>query len=279
MSAPPYMKLYWADYHQDTRHLTRDEHGAYFLLLGEAWNRGGYLPDDDDLLARWTISTPEEWARLKPVVMAFFRQAKGRWKQKRIGEELATYSEVSRKRKSAGKRGGASSRGKDTENSQANAKLLPTKPEPEPEPEPEPVDIGGGVERAGAVGDWPEGRDVLTVAVAQTGSPWLDPNKSPGLITSAGRFAAWRRAGASFSEDVIPALIAVCHRQREPIQSWAFFDNAVARAQANRERDLTPAEARPANVVSLPDRIAAEHDAAKDLARQRLETMGIAWDG
>lgn len=140
MSAPPYMKLFWADYHQDTRHLTRDEHGAYFLLLGEAWNRGGYLPDDDALLARLALATPKEWDRLKPVVMAFFRPApKGRWRHKRIAEELASYDDVSRKRKAAGKKGGSARRGKHAEKSEANAvaiaKQKPTKPEPEPEPE------------------------------------------------------------------------------------------------------------------------------------------------
>lgn len=125
MSAPPYMRLYWADYHQDTRHLTRDEHGAYFLLIGEAWNRGGYLPDDDGLLARWALATADEWTRLKPIVMAFFRPASGgRWKHKRIAEELTAYTDVSRKRKAAGKRGGQSRGGKQTEIGEANASHL-----------------------------------------------------------------------------------------------------------------------------------------------------------
>lgn len=137
MSAPPYMRLYWADYHQDTRHLTRDEHGAYFLLLGEAWNRGGFLPDDDALLARWALSTIEEWSRLKSVVMAYFRPAsRGRWRHKRVAEELSAYEEVSRKRKAAGKRGGAASGGTKKEIQEAIAEQKPTKREPEPEPEP-----------------------------------------------------------------------------------------------------------------------------------------------
>ena len=72
MSAPPYMKLFWGDYHKATRHLRRDQHGAYFLLIGEAWRLGGSLPDDDDLLAAWALCTPEEWAPMKPIIMAFF---------------------------------------------------------------------------------------------------------------------------------------------------------------------------------------------------------------
>jgi uncharacterized protein YdaU (DUF1376 family) len=139
MSAPPYMKLFWGDYHRDTRHLSREEHGAYFLLLGEAWNRGGFLPDDDVMLARWALATPEEWARLKPVVMALFKPARGKWRHKRIVEELANYDDVSRKRREAGKRGGSARRGKDTGIPEANAIAIaeqkPTKPEPEPEPE------------------------------------------------------------------------------------------------------------------------------------------------
>lgn len=161
MSAPPYMKLFWADYHQDTRHLTRDEHGAYFLLLGEAWNRGGFLPDDDALLARWALATPSEWSALKPIVMSFFRPAsKGRWRHKRISEELAAYDDVSRKRKAAGKKGGSTSRGKHTENQEANAEAndfqKPTKPEPEPEPlDISPLPPEGGEQTGFVLGDDP----------------------------------------------------------------------------------------------------------------------------
>jgi uncharacterized protein YdaU (DUF1376 family) len=151
MSAPPYMKWFWADYHQDTRHLTRDQHGAYFLLIGEAWNNGGYLPDDDAKLAAWTLSTPAEWKRLKPVVMAFFRPAsKGRWRHKRIASELATFFEISRKRKQAGKIGGAASVGTAKGNRQANAKQMPTKPEPEPEVRLEPIKGSKSNRRASA---------------------------------------------------------------------------------------------------------------------------------
>ena len=194
MGAPPYMKMFWADYHQDTRHLTRDEHGAYFLLLGEAWNRGGYLPDDDDLLARWTISTPEEWARLKPIVMAYFRPAsKGRWRHKRVSEELASYGEVSRKRKTAGKKGGSASRGKQKGNGEANAKLLPTKPEPEPELE----DKNPPTPQGGTVND-PTFREAMsaypaagtaTVSVEAAAEAW-DDALALGTVTPASLLAA-----------------------------------------------------------------------------------------
>lgn len=134
MSAPPYMKLYWGDYHRDTRHLTTAQHGAYFLLLGEAWRLGGALPDDDRLLAGWTLLSGDEWAEMRGAVMAFFTLSRGAWKHKRVRAELAHYGEVSRKRKSAGKTGGASTNGRSAGNSQANATQMPTQPKPEPEP-------------------------------------------------------------------------------------------------------------------------------------------------
>ena len=137
MSAPPYMKLFWGDYHKRTRHLKRDQHGAYFLLIGEAWQLGGALPDDDTKLAAWALCTPEEWAAIKPVVMEFFALRRGKWWHDRVREELASYEATSRKRKEAGKKGGKASGGNVTGNPEANASLLSTKPEPEPEPKEE----------------------------------------------------------------------------------------------------------------------------------------------
>jgi uncharacterized protein YdaU (DUF1376 family) len=133
MSAPPYMKLFWGDYHKATRHLRRDQHGAYFLLIGEAWRLGGSLPDDDATLAAWALCTPDEWATMKPVIMAFFSFRRGKWTHDRVREELARYETISRKRKDAGKRGGMLSDGNNKGNMQANAKQLPIKPEPEPD--------------------------------------------------------------------------------------------------------------------------------------------------
>ena len=135
MSAPPYMKLFWGDYHKSTRHLTRDQHGAYFLLIGEAWRLGGSLPDDDHLLASWSICTPAEWVQIKPVIMDFFVLRRGKWVHDRVQKELATYEAISRKRKEAGKKGGSVSNEKDKENSQAIAGHLPTQSEPKPKSE------------------------------------------------------------------------------------------------------------------------------------------------
>lgn len=142
MSAPPYMKLFWGDYHKATRHLRRDQHGAYFLLIGEAWRLGGSLPDDDRLLSAWALCADDEWAEMKPVIMDFFALRRGKWIHDRVREELASYETTSRKRKEAGRKGGSVSGGKHGGNTQAIAKLKPTKPEPEPEPKKETTPDG-----------------------------------------------------------------------------------------------------------------------------------------
>lgn len=144
------MKLFWGDYHKATRHLTRDQHGAYFLLIGEAWRLGGALPDDDAKLAAWALCTNEEWAAMKPVILDFFALRRGRWWHDRVREELAVYKSTSRKRKEAGKKGGSARPALIRENKEANASLLPPKPEPEPESKKElfPLPPEGAKKRA-----------------------------------------------------------------------------------------------------------------------------------
>jgi uncharacterized protein YdaU (DUF1376 family) len=82
----------WTDaYLADTRHLAGPaEHGAYLLLLMEAWRRPRCaLPDNDSTLARLACCTPDQWADLKPVIMAFWEHDSRRkeWTQKRLLHE------------------------------------------------------------------------------------------------------------------------------------------------------------------------------------------------
>lgn len=81
----------WTDaYLADTRHLTTCEHGAYLLLLFEAWRRPHCgLPDDDELLARLAGLTGPEWAAIRTVIMAFWERDGRRktWHQKRLKKE------------------------------------------------------------------------------------------------------------------------------------------------------------------------------------------------
>jgi len=70
----------WTDaYLADTRHLTAAQHGAYLLLLMEAWRRPSCsLPNDDRQLARWASMSDDEWVENRDVVMGFWRLNKRR---------------------------------------------------------------------------------------------------------------------------------------------------------------------------------------------------------
>lgn len=81
----------WTDaYLADTRHLSTVEHGAYLLLLFEAWRRPTCsLPDNDAMLARLAGLSVDEWAQVRDNVMAFWKlDGRSRtWTQKRLLEQ------------------------------------------------------------------------------------------------------------------------------------------------------------------------------------------------
>lgn len=178
MSAPPYMKFFWGDYFKSTRHLTRDQHGAYLMLIGEAWRLGGTLPDDDQKLAAWAICTPAEWAEIKPIIMEFFALRRGKWVHDRVREELASYQTTSRKRKEAGRKGGSVKPGKDSENPEAIAKQLGVDTRAFSEPEPEPYKIEGSEDKSSGLGPpldldreaWEKGVGLLVASGANSKS-------------------------------------------------------------------------------------------------------------
>jgi hypothetical protein len=60
-----------------TSHLTTTEHGAYLLLLMEAFNKGS-IPNDARTLARIVSASPGVWRRVAPTVLAFFDAAPDR---------------------------------------------------------------------------------------------------------------------------------------------------------------------------------------------------------
>lgn len=103
MSAPPYMKLYIAEYLAETTHLDATAHGAYMLLIMAMWRTGGKLPRDEDKLARVAQCTADQWAAVRADVLAFFRISGGIIRHKRVSEELAKYDAVVDGAKRAGK--------------------------------------------------------------------------------------------------------------------------------------------------------------------------------
>lgn len=90
MAEFPALTLWTDAYLSDTRHLSTVEHGAYLLLLMEAWRRPHCdLPDDDTILARLAGLSAKEWSKIKPIIMAFWtRDGRSKtWRQKRLFQE------------------------------------------------------------------------------------------------------------------------------------------------------------------------------------------------
>jgi len=134
-----WMPLHIGAYHADTTHLTRDQHGAYLLLLMAYWRRGGALPADDARLAAIVKATPAEWRKLKPIMAEFFREREGAWHQKRADEELTRAVSITDARALAGRVGGIASAAKRQANAQANVKQS-TEQNPTPIPLPQQED-------------------------------------------------------------------------------------------------------------------------------------------
>ena len=235
MSAP-FMQFYVADYLGDTRHLTTEQHGAYLLLLMTMWRSDGRLPNDDKKLARIAGCTVSRWTKIKPEVIAFFEVDGDEITNARLTLELEKASEKSIKRAEAGTKGGNAKALKNKKVDVANATDLLCHSS-EPEPDVKAAVVVAGVREAD---DWPDmtGQQFLAEVVRQVGSPRLDPSKSPGLITTSGRLAAWRRDGASWEFDVIPVLIGLTRKTGPPIGTWKFFDSAIAQSIADNRQAM-----------------------------------------
>lgn len=139
-------------------------------------------------------------------------------------------------------------------------------------------EVGGGGVGADAVpllDDWPAGKadHHAGLLVEAVGSPWLDPCKSPDLVTTRGRVAAWKRDGASWEHDVLPVVTGICANRRSRISSWKFFDQAISRSIAENRAALLIPEATGHRSTGPPRSFAAEQAAIVAEARRRvLET-------
>jgi hypothetical protein len=127
--------------------------------------------------------------------------------------------------------------------------------------------------------DWPKGDAVqhVKLLVAHVASPWLDPQKSPDLITTRARLAAWKRDGASWVHDVLPTIEGLCANRRSAVSSWKFFDAAMGRAIAENRRALEIPEAVPRQAgrdpprrQSLADQIGDEQRRAREMTLKAL---------
>jgi len=137
-----WMPLHIGRYLANTAHLTRDQHGAYLLLLMAYWTKGGPLVADDARLAATAKATLTEWRKLRPVLVEFFTEQDGMWIQKKAEQELARANAITEAKSEAGKRG-ADKRWHSDSSANGKRKALPSNshkqidtPQPQPSPSP-----------------------------------------------------------------------------------------------------------------------------------------------
>lgn len=104
---PPWMPFFIADYLADTQHLSTEQHGAYDLLLFASWNRGGSLPDDEDVLRIITKLSTKGWKAHRAVLLEFFTLQGGKLVQKRLVREMGKAVATASRRSTAGASGAA----------------------------------------------------------------------------------------------------------------------------------------------------------------------------
>jgi len=90
MAQNPYMKFWFGDYIDRTHYLSLAEHGAYLMLLKEAWKTPTCsLPDDPAWIKRRLgVSDAEYTEIVQPVIEEFWTKADHRIYQKRQQKEF-----------------------------------------------------------------------------------------------------------------------------------------------------------------------------------------------
>lgn len=103
MKVDIFMPWFFGDYIKDTADLTAEEHGAYMLLLGHMWNRGGRLPADPERLSRLAAVTAKRWAGVWATIGRFFDEDGGEITQRRLAAELSKALDLRAEASRAGK--------------------------------------------------------------------------------------------------------------------------------------------------------------------------------
>lgn len=248
MAEFPHLPLFTDAYLADTRHLTTEEHGAYLLLMMEAWRRPDCnLPDDDMMLARLSGLSLDRWEEIKPVVMAFWKRDGRRkvWTQKRLLKERGYVSEKSKsQRDKATKRWNKSKK--------ADAAALPRAcPEDAPTPTPTPSlttfekdDVGGSARASDKN---------LTIRERLLWAAGIDPqsiiDKGPGAKGGDLDMAEVKRWLDLFKGDadaVVQHVASIRSGMNDPPNTLRYFTKPLQKiAGAKSAPPLTPIEGTP----------------------------------
>ena len=99
MSDLQFMPFYWSDFLGDTMHLTGLESGAYAMLLGQMWLKGGWVQDDDVLIAKMCRIDIRVWRAMRSKIDPLLRHKEGRISQKRLLDEIRKAKRIAEKNK------------------------------------------------------------------------------------------------------------------------------------------------------------------------------------
>lgn len=185
-----YMPLNIGDYLADTAHLVAAEHGAYLLLIMHYWRTGG-LPDDDGQLARITRCSAREWAKIRPIIAAFFLDG---WRHKRIDAEIEKAEQAYERRAKAGQRGGKAK--SENKQSSSNATAMHKQLELEPESSNEDIEPDGSCTKRSRI-SYPDDFEQF----------WQEYPTDP-LMSKKQALAAWKRLGEEDREAARAAIQA-----------------------------------------------------------------------
>lgn len=135
MSSLDTIPLSTSAYLADTQHLSLPEHGAYLLILMTMWRAGGWIKDDDRLLANICKISLKKWLSIAPVIRHLLLAKDGRLSQKRLLSESKKAEDVVSKNRANGAKGGAAKALKNKEQGLATAKVSLPHPLPHPLPD------------------------------------------------------------------------------------------------------------------------------------------------
>ena len=97
-----YMPLFVGDYLRSTRHLTPEEHGAYFLMLMHCWDVAGPLPlEERRLISIVNARTESEIGSMRSVLAEFFVRMNDGYYNARMMREIERSNMLSSKRAGA----------------------------------------------------------------------------------------------------------------------------------------------------------------------------------
>jgi uncharacterized protein YdaU (DUF1376 family) len=115
INSDTWMPLYIAKYLRKTMHLTRDQHGGYFLMLMACWDGGGKLPNNPTALGAITKSSPSEWKKLAPVLLPYFLEDGQFLTHEKVITEHQKAARLSAARQESGAMGGRPRKKKEPE--------------------------------------------------------------------------------------------------------------------------------------------------------------------